>query len=462
MKKMLSLLLALALVFSLAACGSTGAPAPAEPTAAPAEEEAAPVESLLGTQPVTITFWHCASDEAGVLMDKYIEEFNSTNEYGITVNAVYQGQYSDASTLLKAIISGGNFEELPDLMQLDATGKMTYYNSGKAFTVDQAVAAYAEPGCLDTYLSAALANWQFAGSQLGLPFATSTTVSYYNMDLLKEAGWDKVPETFDDVIRLYQDMQAKGLTQKVLQAVPNTPTLANWLGQLGSYVVNEKNGSEGTATELACIDNGALAAFLTQWKAMYDAGALINESGSADMFIAGDLAMMTNSSSNVAPVLEKVNGAFEVGVGKYLRVSADASDGATVAGSCLSMFDSGDDLRKEASWVFMQYLASAAVQADFAANTGYIPSNTAAMDEDLYKTVTAEYPQYLVAYDQLISTPADMRSVTVGPSKDFYYAIMQGVSDMLENDQTVEETVEIMSDEMQNLLTEYARNNAVA
>lgn len=130
--------------------------------------------------------------------------------------------------------------------------------------------------------------------------------------------------------------------------------------------------------------------------------------------------MMTNSSSNVAPVLEKVNGAIlKSGVGKYLRVSADASDGATVAGSCLSMFDSGDDLRKEASWVFMQYLASAAVQADFAANTGYIPSNTAAMDEDIYKTVTAEYPQYLVAYDQLISTPADMRSVTVGPVQGF-------------------------------------------
>lgn len=65
-------------------------------------------------------------------------------------------------------------------MQLDATGKMTYYNSGKAFTVDQAVAAYAEPGCLDTYLSAALANWQFAGSSLVCrlrplpPFPTTT------------------------------------------------------------------------------------------------------------------------------------------------------------------------------------------------------------------------------------------------------------------------------------------------
>ncbi len=465
MKKVIALLLALTLVLSLCACGKGGNQTETQPQTKPAdttpatETEATQPENLLGTQPVTITFWHCASDEAGTLMDKYIEEFNSTNEYGITVNAIYQGQYSDASTLLKTMISGGNYDELPDLMQMDATGKMTYYNSGKAFTVDQAVAAYAEPDCLDTYLSSALANWQFAGSQLGLPFATSTTVSYYNMDLLKEAGWGKVPETFDDVVKLYQDMQAKGMTQKVLQTVPNTPTLANWLGQIGSYVVNEKNGSEGMATELACIDNGALATFLTQWKAMYDAGALINENGSADKFIAGELVMMTNSSSNVAPVLEKVNGAFEVGVGNYLRVNDTAAEGATVAGSCLAMFDSGDELRKEASWYFMQYLTSAAVQADFAANTGYIPSNTAALEEESYKAVTAKYPQYLVAYDQLMATPADMCSVTVGPSKDFYYAIMQGVSDMMENNQTVEETVEIMADEMQNLLTEYARNN---
>ena len=42
MKKMLSLLLALALVFSLAACGSMGETTPAEPTAAPAESTAAP------------------------------------------------------------------------------------------------------------------------------------------------------------------------------------------------------------------------------------------------------------------------------------------------------------------------------------------------------------------------------------------------------------------------------------
>lgn len=466
MKKLLTLSLALAMVLSLAACGGggdTSTPAPATPapaTGAPAPDAAPePAASLLGTQDVTINFWHCASDEAGVLMDKYVKEFNETNPYGITVNAVYQGQYADATTLLKTILSGENYSELPDLMQTDASGKVTYYTSGKAYTVDDALADYPDDALLAGYLAGALGNWQFSGAQLGLPFATSTTVTYYNMDLLRQAGWDKVPDTFADVISLYSDMQAAGMGQRALQSVPTTPTLANWLGQLGSYVVDQSNGADGTATELVCVDNGALAAFLTEWKAMYDAGALLNETSSTDAFVAGEVAMMTSSSSNVASLLEKVGGSFEVGVGNYLRVNADAKHGATVSGSFLAMFDSGDALKKEASWYFMQYLTSSDVQADFAAGTGYIPANLASLDNPVYTAVTEEYPQYVTAFEQLSNTPADMRSVTVGPSTDFYYAIMQGVSDMLEQNQSVDETVEIMSDELNNLLREYARNN---
>lgn len=473
-KKMLALLLACTMGVSLTACGSSDTKKETETEAAKETEAVketeevketetaqAAAESLLGTQDVTITFWHCASDEAGILMDKYIDEFNKNNEYGITVEAVYQGQYSDATTLLNTINSAENWSELPDLMQMDATGKMTYVNSGKAYTVDDALVDYKDDAMLDGYLEAALSNWTYAGTQLGLPFATSTTITYYNKDLLAAAGWDEAPDTFADVIALYEDMQAADQTAKVYQAVPNTPTLANWLGQLGSYVVNNKNGADATATELECIDNGALETFLTEWKAMYDAGALLNESSSADKFIAGEVAVMTTSSSNVTTILEKVGDNFEVGVSPYLRVNEDAAYGATVAGSCLVMFDSEDALRKEASWYFMQYLTGGDVQADFVANTGYLPSHKDALETEIYTSTIAEYPQYEVAYDQLNNTPADMRSVTVGPSTDFYYAIMQGTSDMLAYDQTVEETVEIMAEEMGNLLYEYARNNNV-
>lgn len=466
-QKFLVLFLVIAMLCLTACSGETDAPAdePApEQTAAP-EETSAPAEepeepaSLLGTEDVTITFWHCASDEAGVLMDKYIQEFNETNEYGITVNGIYQGQYSDATTLLNTILSAENYDELPDIMQMDATGKVTYFNSGKAYTVDAALADHPDDALLSNYLTAALGNWQFTGAQLGLPFATSTTVTYYNKDLLAQAGWDKAPETFADVVALYNDMQAAGMSQKVLQSIPNTPSLANWIGQLGSYVVDQSNGADGTATQLVCVENGTLAAFLTEWKSMYDAGALLNENSSVDLFIAGDVVLSVNSSSNIASIIEKVGGAFEVGVSDYLRVNSDAAPGATVSGSCLTMFDSEDALRKEASWYFMQYLTSGDVQADFAANTGYIPANVAALEKDVYKNIQTEYPQYALTYEQLTNTPADMRSVTVGPAKDFYYAIMQCSSDMLEQGMTVEETVEIMSDELNNLLSEFARNN---
>ena len=464
MKKLIALLMAVVMVLSMAACGSKEESAAAEsakqPEAVAPAESKAPAESLLGTKDVTITFWHCASDEAGLLMEKYIQQYNETNEYGITVNAVFQGQYSDATTLLKTMISAENYAELPDIMQLDATGKMTYYNSGKAYTIDNALSDFPNADLLDNYLTGALGNWQFAGTQLGLPFATSTTVTYYNMDLLKQAGWDKAPDTFAEVTALYRDMQAAGLNAKVFQAVPSTPTLANWLGQLGSFVVNQSNGADGTATELACIENGALETFLNEWKGMYDSGALLNQNSSTDMFIAGEVAIMTTSSSNVTTVLNKVGGNFEVGVSTYLRVNEDASYGATVSGSCLVMFDSEDALRKEAAWHFMQYLASSEIQADFAAGTGYIPAHKDALETDAYKALTAEYPQYTVAFQQLSNTPAAMRSVTVGPSTDFYYAIMQCVSDMLEYGQSAEETAEIMADELGLLLEDYARNNS--
>lgn len=463
MKKLFRTLLAMTMAFMmlfLTACGSkTTEEKNTEEDKKEEQSEEGPAESLLGTEDVEITFWHCASDDAGVLMDKYVSDFNKNNEYGITVNAIYQGQYSDATTMLRTILSAENYDELPDLMQLDATGVVTYFDSGKAYTVDDAVKDYEEAGFMDSYLEAALGNWQYSGAQIGLPFATSTSITYYNKDLLTKAGWDHAPSTFAEVIKLSDDMKKAGLSAVALQSVPNTPTLANWIGQLGSYVVNKQNGSEGTADALECIDNDTLATFLTEWKAMYDAGALKNEQGSSDAFVAGEVALMPSSSSAIGSITEKVNGAFEVGVGNYLRVNDSATEGATVSGSCVAMFNGDEALRREASWYFLKYLTSADVQADFAAATGYIPCNTAALDTDVYKAAVEETPAYQTVYDQLMATPSSMRSVTVGPSKDFYYAIMESVSDMLQNNQTVEETVDIMSDELGNLLTEYVRNN---
>lgn len=413
-------------------------------------------------QPESLLFWHSMSDEAGVLVDKFVTQFNATigKDRQISVEAVFQGQYSDATTKLNSILTAEDYAQLPDVMNLDATGKVAYFNSGRAWTLDDALVA--DPGYdISQILPITLSNWEFSGVRLGMPFAASTTIMFYNKTMLDEAG-AMAPETFQDIISLSEKLPEKsagGLDVLAYSVVPNTPTLANWLGQLGSYVVNNKNGSEAMATGLECLENGALETFLTEWKAMYDAGALTNAAGTTDQFVAGQLAVLTTSSSNVTSLLEKIGGAFELGAGFYPRVNAQASDGATVSGSCVVMFDKQDEARKAAAWELVKYLASPEVQAEFAAATGYVPVNTAAQEMAEYKALVAGTPQYAVAGEQLAITPADMKSVTVGPAKDFYYAIQDNIAMMLDEGLSVAETVEMMADDLQGLLYQYEQAN---
>ena len=97
--------------------------------------------------------------------------------------------------------------------------------------------------------------------------------------------------------------------------------------------------------------------------------------------------------------------------------------------------------------------------ADFARGRGYLPANAAAAESEAWQALIAEYPQYQVGLEQLMATPDTMRSVTVGPSADFYYAIMNDISDMLDSDLSVEETVEILGDDLNGMLEQYLRAN---
>ena len=409
--------------------------------------------------PVTVTFWHSMTEEAKELLDGYVADFNTTvgAEKGIRVEAVFQGSYADSVTKMNSILSApGHTDELPDVMQLDATGKAAYSQAEAAWTVDKMLAEYPETD-ISSMLPAALMNWNLAGVQLGLPFATSTTVTYYN----KTALGGLPVETLQDIAALKEQVSeatADGAAVTIYAAVPNTPTLANWLGQLGSDVVNHRNGSEGIADALDCLDNGALLTFLRAWKDLYLSGALKNASSDREAFAAGRLLVLTNSSSSIAQTQALIGDSFELGVGPYPRVNAEAASGATVSGSCLVMFDHGD-ARRAAAREFVMYLTSPETQVSFAMGTGYVPSNALAAESAEWQAFVQEHPLYDVALRQILATPASMRSVTVGPSADFYYTIMNDISDMLENDQTPEETAEIMEEDLGGLLWQYVRAN---
>jgi len=411
----------------------------------------------LGTAPVTITVWHCCSEEADTEFQRMVSEFNATNKYQITVKPVYQGQYSDAKTLMLSILQAENYSELPDMMQLDSTGKTAYYNSGKAFTITDAI-KYFKDDITSQYLAGPMGNWQFAGVQLGLPFATSTSITFYNADLLKKAGWDHCPDTFADIIKLAADMKKAGLKETCYQDVPNTPSLANWLGQLGSYMMNNANGSDANGTKLDCIDNGALKTFMAAWKSMYDAGALTNKGSSKSDFIAGKVALYTSSTSNITSLKDKINGAFELGASTYPRVNDKASYGATPQGSALAMFDHDSDLRKAAVWELIKFLTNAENQAAFGAATGYTPSNVGSASTAVYQDYLKTHPQQSIVSEQLAKTPATMKGCSPHTiiNADFYYGIQGAIISFLTKNLSVDEGVKLVNDTLQPYLDQVA------
>jgi sn-glycerol 3-phosphate transport system substrate-binding protein len=416
--------------------------------------------SVCVAEPVKLTLWHSMTQDAGQLMDAFVKEFNETlgREQGIEVEAVFQGKYSEAVTKLNSVLSSGQTDTLPDVMQLDATGKVSFASAASAYSVDRALQEHPEADLSDL-LAPALANWKLGGVQLGLPFATSTTVLYYNKSAFDALGLT-VPGTLEGIASLAgSGLEKDGeASRTVFACLPNTPTLANWLGQLGSNLVNRTNGTEGTASALECVDNGALLEFLRAWKALYESGVLENGEGSLDAFVAGKQLMMISSSSNVASVLEKIGDSFELGVTFYPRVSETAAQGATVNGSCLVIFDQGE-ARRNAAWTFVTFMTGPEVQAAFARGTGYLPSNVKASDSSAWTELVRQYPQYEVGLSQVLQTPDTMHSVTVGPSIDFYYGIQNWVSDMLEQNLTPEETAQEMAEDLGGMLEQYVRAN---
>ncbi len=404
-----------------------------------------------------ITFWHCMSEHAGQILAGQVQLFNDTvgKEHGIEVEAIYQGSYTDATTKMNNMLGTNQISLLPDVMQMDATGKVNYQNSGVAYTADTAAAD--DPAFdLSVLLPAALGNWQLNGVQLGVPFATSTTVMYYNKTLLQEKNLT-LPQTLADFAAMAPAFRDSGLS--LYTDLPNTPSLGNWLGQLGSMLVDNENGNSGTATRLACLENGALETFLTEWKALYASGALENADASLERFAAGQIMFICASSSKAAGLRAAIGDSFEMGIAAFPRVNEEAASGSTASGSSLVMFDKGDAERKAAARLFVSFMTSAPVQAAIAAGTGYIPAHQDAANDPAYQALLQEFPDYAVSFRQLTETPGTMRSVTVGPAKDFYYAIQNNVSDMLTQDLSVEETLSFMEAELNGLLMQYHQAN---
>ncbi|NOG50006.1 MAG: extracellular solute-binding protein [Chloroflexi bacterium] len=138
----------------------------------------------------TVVFWHQHSGAREEELAKIVADFNASNEWGITVEAINQGSYDDIYNRMTVSLASG--EALPNLVVAYANQSAVYYlldglvdingliDSEKWGLSDEDIADFF-PGFYEGDVFP-----QYGGVRLGFPPNRSMEVMYYNIDWLAE------------------------------------------------------------------------------------------------------------------------------------------------------------------------------------------------------------------------------------------------------------------------------------
>ena len=245
MKKVLAILVTMAMILGLAACGGA-APAASSEAAAPAassEEVAKPAESPAEGGDAAEEHEHVVIEFSGVESDwrdawdgvkaKFEEEYPWIEVQAVNI---------EASADFNA--TRGAAGDLPDMVMMSRQQQtLLFAKEGRLKDLsDRPVAAHTPQSYIDTFTDYGI-TW-------GITRGAAFGVMYYNLDILKQAGWDKMPENWDEFIQCCQDIKDKTGVAPIAVAGKKVTPMNFILELITVNAVGEEIGGQGKFEEL--------------------------------------------------------------------------------------------------------------------------------------------------------------------------------------------------------------------
>ena len=445
---------------SLAGCGngktleeqtaSTGANSTQEGT----DGEGFSMADAKDVEGTEISFWHSMGGVNGQAIDALVEKFNTENEFGITVNAQYQGEYDDSLNKLKSAQIGNMGA---DLVQVYEIGSRFMIESGWIIPMQEMIDA---DGYDMSSIEPNLAAYYTIDDKLySMPFNSSTPIMYYNKDMFEKAGITEVPDSLEAIEEVGEQLLNKGGAGEVISLGIYGWFFEQFMGKQGLDYANNENGRKEAATAVAFDENGGAANILTAWKSLYDKGYAPNvgkggDAGLAD-FSAGKSAITLGSTASLKQILQDVNGKFEVGTAYFPKVKSSDEGGVSIGGASLWALNNNDPKKARATWEFIKFLVSSESQAYWNAQTGYFPVTTDAHEEQVFKDNIAKYPQFQTAIDQLHDSSPEYVGALLSVFPEARATVESQIESLLNGDQNVDETVSNMADAINKSIEEY-------
>ena len=349
--------------------------------------------------PVNVTLWHALSGPQQLALDAMVRKFNDTNGKGITVTALYQGNYTQLYGKTLAAIQGGT---LPDLGHAYDSHVADYAKTGVVVDLgpyrDSPKNGLTKQSQDDIYRGYYEANTfpQFGNKLLSWPFTKSLAVMYVNEDVLKEIG-RPVPTTWDDFEATAKAATKKDSSGKTIRygfgfnadaAYFDAQVLARGGGLMAADNKTVAwNGREGLAVlqmhERMSKDGSAYSPKGTDWQTDLATGKLaLYFSSTSSLPFVKDLTDRSGAKWSIANLPQ-----------------ADPAKARTAQfGANVAIFKSTTD-RQLAAWLFIRWLSDTDQSAQLAATTYFMPVRATAADTQVLKDYWLRVPQGRQSFD---------------------------------------------------------------
>ncbi|SMR71809.1 carbohydrate ABC transporter substrate-binding protein, CUT1 family [Aliiroseovarius halocynthiae] len=339
---------------------------------------------------VTIEFAYPYSHLFDVTYEAMMPAFKQAHpNIEVKFRATYESYEDGTNTILREAVSGN----LPDVTMQGLNRQQILVEKGIAKSLEPFIAKeanFAKEGYHDAMLSLST----FDGDVHGLPFSVSLPVGYYNMDILTEAGVDKLPTTWDEVIGACETMKANGVDNPIFWGWSIT---GNWFMQALLWSQDKAIVEDGRVK----LDTPEALAALEQMQEIFTKCDMQNLEWKAALssFSAGEIGMMFWSTSALGAV-ERSQGDFELVTGPFPGMG-ETPKGLPAGGNAALFTSTSEDPKvQEAAWAWLKFITSGEGAAEVAKTTGYMPPNKAA-NEVILADFYEQNPNKQTAVDQL-------------------------------------------------------------
>ena len=322
-----------------------------------------------------------------------------------------------------------------------------------AMPLDDLIAADPEgQAFVDDFIDGFMLDSYVDGSIYSIPFQRSTMVMFYNKDAFEEVGLDPEapPTTWDEMVEYAQKLTNEN---RYGVGIALNSGSAQW-AFTGFSLQNCTNGvglmsADGKEVYFNTPENiEALQLWLDlQNKYMCMAPGIVQWTDLPTQFLAGEVAMIYHTTGNLTNI--RNNATFDFGV---CFLPAGRQWGAPTGGGNFYINNGISEERQKAAWEFIKFCCSTERAAQWSIDTGYVATRESCYETQLLKDYYADFPQALVAYEQL---PYAQPELTTYSAAEMWRILNDNIQAAVTGEMTAAEALEAAQQQGDDLLFDY-------